>query len=334
MEVSRLELVTAPDAVPRRGAGNWTAIGKWDGMHLAHRSIIEWVVQQARTHGGQSVVIGFHPLPMALLRPADAPPFLQTTLERADVLHALGVDVHLLLPFDREMADRTAREFVEKVLMAHLAPREVAVGFNFTFGRGGTGTAQSLRDLCAPHGVAVKVAEPVRIGGETVSSTAVRYLLAAGEAAGAAELLGRPFSFSAAVVPGDRLGRSIGFPTANLELAQGRQLPALGVYAVRAAVLPPGVHAVLPGTGGIPRFGGMLNLGWRPTYGGDTLRCEAHLFGWNGDLYGQRLQVEFVSRLRAERAFAGSEQLARQLHRDAAASRQVLAAFDPALPLE
>lgn len=329
-----MELVTDPAAVPRRGAGNFVAIGKWDGMHRAHHSIIDRVVSAARAGGGQSVVMGFHPLPMALLRPADAPRYLQTTLERGDVLAALGVDVHLLMPFDRSLADRSAQSFVDEVLMAHLRPREVAVGFNFTFGRGGTGTATTLSELCGRWGVPVRVSEPVRVGGETVSSTAIRYLLAGGDVGGAAEMLGRPFSVTGTVVAGDRRGRTIGFPTANLELAPGRQLPATGVYAVRVAVLPDAVHALLPGQGEAPRFGGMLNLGWRPTFGGESLSCEVHLLGFSGDLYGRRLQVEFVTRLRPERPFPGPEALQAQLHSDREETQRVLTAFDPGLALD
>lgn len=326
-----MELVRSVEQVPRHPDGNRVAIGMWDGVHLGHQSILRALVESARAAGGQSVVMGFDPHPMALLRPEEAPRHLQTVEERADVLAALGLDVHLVIPFTREFADLTADQFVDRILIGDLCARQVMVGFNFTFGRGGRGTAATLVELCARHGVEVRVFEPVRLGGETVSSTAVRYLLAAGEVGRAGELLGRPFALSGEVVPGDRRGRRLGFPTANLNTAAGRQLPAPGVYAVRVTLLPSGRHAVLPEEGGVTRYGGMLNLGTRPTVGGSGLRVEVHLFGFQGDLYGRRLQVEFVRRLRAERAFPDLDALARQLHQDERDARAALAEFDPSL---
>lgn len=319
-----MQLVSAPSDVPPSPGGNWVAIGMWDGVHLGHQSILSALVGAAREGGGQSVVMGFHPHPMAVLRPDEAPRHLQTVEERADVLAAMGVRVHLVLPFTRELAGLEAREFVDRILLGELGARQVMVGFNFTFGRGGRGTAATLQELCGRRGVDVRIFEPVRVGGETVSSTAVRYLLAAGEVGRAAELLGRPFAVSGEVVPGDRRGRQIGFPTANLATSPGRQLPAPGVYAVRVTLLPPGRHAALPAEEGLARYGGMLNLGTRPTVGGTELRLEAHLFDFRGDLYGQRLQVEFLRRLRPERAFPDVDALARQLRQDEEASRAVL----------
>lgn len=325
-----MDLVYSPANVPARGAGNWVAIGKWDGLHLGHQAIVRALVEQARAAGGQSVVLGFHPLPMALLKPADAPKPVQTLEERTDALRALGVDVHLVIPFTRELAATSAEAFTNGVLLDALRARKVMVGFNHTFGRGGQGTAQTLQELCSRRGVPVQVFHPVREAGETISSTAVRYRLTAGEMAAAAEMLGRPFSLSGPVVPGDQRGRTIGYPTANLALDPGRHLPALGVYAVRVAVLPPGRHYLWPGTGA-RYYGGMLNLGLRPTFQGSDLRCEVHLHDFTGDLYGQRLQVEFAVRLRPERAFPGIDALVAQLRQDEQASRAALRQFDPGL---
>ncbi|MFO7173242.1 MAG: bifunctional riboflavin kinase/FAD synthetase [Bacillota bacterium] len=326
-------LVHATAAVPPSPGGNWVAIGHWDGVHRGHQAIIRNLVAGARAAGGQAVVMGFHPHAMAVLRPTEAPRQLQTVPERAETLAALGVDVHLVLPFTRELADTPPEEFVDEVLIRGLRARHVMVGFNFTFGRGGEGTAETLRELCRRHGVPVTVCPPLRVGGETVSSTLVRYLLAAGEVERAGELLGRPYSLSGTVVPGDRRGRLLGFPTANLALAEGRQLPGEGVYAVRVRVLPPDRHYLpppgWPGDGEGPVYGGMANIGRRPTFGGEEVRVEVHLLDFCGDLYGQRLQVEFIARLRPERAFSGPEALRAQLEADAAASRAILAEYLP-----
>ncbi len=333
-----MELVTNPRAVPRRGAGNLVAIGKWDGVHLAHQAIIEELVRDARRTGGQSVVMGFHPLPMAVLKPDAAPLMLQTLEERAEALAAMGVDVHLAIPFNPAFSAMRPEEFVREVLVRDLGARQVMVGFNFTFGRGGKGTAELLKQLCEVHGIPVRIFDPVRIYGENVSSTEVRFYVAAGQMERAARLLGRPFAMTGRVVHGDKRGRTIGFPTANILLAERRQLPANGVYVARVTVLGPAgstapddepsdakealVRSVTPRTG--PVYGAMLNLGVRPTVQGTDLRCEAHLFDFAGDLYGQELRVEFLHRLRGERAFAGLEALRAQLRADEAAAREWL----------
>lgn len=324
-----MELVASTREVPTREAGNLVAIGKWDGVHLAHQSVISALVADARRTGGQSVVMGFHPLPMAVLRPSEAPPILQTLEERAETMAAMGVDVHLAFPFDPGFANLAPEEFVRKVLVEELSARKVMVGFNFTFGRGGRGTAETLKQLCEARGVPVEVFEPVRIDGENVSSTEVRFYVAGGEMERAARLLGRPFAISGMVVGGDKRGRTIGYPTANLYLAERRQLPAAGVYAARVAILPVGGACsgtlpcrVLPRSG--PSYGGMLNLGMRPTFQGHDLRCEVHLFDFQGDLYGKEIRVEFLKRLRGEQTFSGLDALRTQLGADEAAARSYL----------
>jgi riboflavin kinase / FMN adenylyltransferase len=325
-----MDLVNSPAQIPNDGRRNLVAVGKWDGVHLAHQAIVDALVARARTVGGRSVVFGFHPLPMTVLSPETAPPVLQTLEERSEVLAALGVDLYLAMPFTLSFAATPPEEFVRTVLVGQLAALEVLVGFNFTFGRGGKATATDLSRLCAGHGIPVTVVEPVREIGESVSSSLIRFYVAAGEMQRTAGLLGRPFSMAGEVVAGDRRGRTIGYPTANLSLAESRQLPAPGVYVVRAAVLEGALRceslpcAVEPRSG--PVFGGMCNLGWRPTFAGKDLRCEVHLFDWAGDLYGRQLRVEFLHRLRGEEAFAGIDLLVQQLKRDEEAARRYLAA--------
>lgn len=324
-----MELVTSMHEVPARGSGNLVAIGKWDGVHLAHQEILRALVAEARRVGGQSVAVGFHPLPMAVLRPEVAPPPLQTLPERAEAMAELGVDVHLALPFDPAFAAMPPEEFVQDVLVGRLRALQVMVGFNFTFGRGGKGTAETLRQLCAAHGIPVRIFDPVRIAGENISSTEVRFYVAEGQMESAARLLGRPFAIRGEVIHGDKRGRQLGYPTANIRLDEGRLLPAHGVYVARvtllgqpeAGSLP---RTVTPRTG--PTYGAMLNLGRRPTFNGTELRCEAHLFDFSGDLYGQVLQVEFLHHLRPEKPFAGLEALKAQLAQDEANAREYLRA--------
>lgn len=322
-----MELVTSTREVPARGSGNLVAIGKWDGVHLAHQSILEALVDEAKRVGGQSVAVGFHPLPMAVLRPEAAPPMLQTLPERAEVMAQMGVDVHLAFPFDPAFAALTPEEFVREVLVGQLRAMQVMVGFNFTFGRGGKGTAEMLRQLCAPFKIPVRIFDPVRIAGENVSSTEVRFYVAEGKMEAAARLLGRPFSIRGMVIHGDKRGRQIGYPTANISLDEGRLLPVAGVYAARVSLLGQPEDAALPrsvASRSGPRYGAMLNLGRRPTFNGTELRCEAHLFDYAGDLYGQEVQVEFLNHLRSERAFPSLDALKAQLAADEQAAREVL----------
>jgi len=324
-----MDLCTSVADVPQRGTGNLVAIGKWDGVHQAHQAIIAALVTEAKRTGGQSVVMGFHPHPMAVLQPDEAPSMLQTLEERAEVLAGQGVDVHLALPFSQAFAAMTPEQFVGDVLVRDLGARFIVVGFNFTFGRGGRGTAETLRALCDAHGIPVRVVSPVRQDGENVSSSEVRFHVAEGHMERAAHLLGRPFSITGTVVPGDRRGRTMGFPTANLSLTPGRQLPALGVYACRVMLLegPAPCKGTLPCTvtpRNGPTYGAMLNLGWRPTFEGRDLRCEAHLFDFQGDLYGRELRVELLHRLRGEKTFAGLDALKAHLAEDEQAARAYL----------
>jgi len=322
-----MELVTQIAAVPETESGNLVAIGKWDGVHLAHQEILRALVDEARRVGGQSIALGFHPLPMAVLRPDVAPPMLQSLQERAEVMAQMGVDVHLALPFDPVFADLSPEAFVRDILVGQLRARQVMVGFNNTFGKGGKGTAETMRQLCAAHGVPVRVFDPVRASGENVSSTEVRYNVAEGRMEAAARLLGRPFGIRGRVGHGDKRGRTIGYPTANIQLESGRMLPVHGVYVARVTLLGEPMDDVLPRTvtprtG--PQYGAMLNLGRRPTVGGIDLRCEAHLFDFAGDLYGQEVQVDFLHYLRSERPFAGLEALMEQLRRDEEQARAYL----------
>lgn len=319
-----MQVVRDWTAVPRGPVGSWVAIGNFDGVHIGHQAIVRRMVAEARAAGGQTVVMTFDPRPVDLLRPEGAPPLLMSVAEKTSHFAALGVDVHLVVAFDRAFAGLAPEAFVQQVLLDALAARMVTVGFNFFFGTGARGDAALLQRLGDRHGFGVRIVQPVQADGRTVSSTAIRQALAAGQVAEAQNMLGRPYSLTAPVVHGDRIGRTLGYPTVNLDVDPRRQLPGRGVYAV--AVGPAGTDG---DRSHHQSWGGMANLGRRPTFGSGEVRLEVHLFDFAGDLYGRLLQVHFLARLRAERRFAGAADLIEQLKRDEAAARRLLAGVEP-----
>ena len=233
------------------------------------------------------------------------------------MLEALGVDLLFTLHFDLAFAQKTAEEFVADVLVAGLGAKAVVVGYDFVFGNKSRGTAELLTAEGGRHGFAVKIVAPVAgAGGVVYSSTQIREHLVAGRPREAAALLGRPWEIDGRVDVGDKLGRTIGFPTANIDLADYLR-PAPGVYAVRAGI---------EDGGKTDWHDGAANLGWRPTVGGKDLRLETHLFDFSGDLYGKHLRVALIERLRPEQRFAGLDALKAQIALDVAQARQILAA--------
>ncbi len=287
-------------------------LGNFDGVHLGHRAIIRRAVAEARAVDGQVVVLTFHPHPIAVVAPDKAPPLLQSLRDRLLQLRELGVDVTVVQRFTPEFAALDPEHFVGAFLGAHLELLQVVVGYNVTFGRGRSGTVDTLEALGARHGFAVDAVGPVTVGEAQVSSTALRRLLAAGDVRRAAALIGRPFALRGRVVHGEQRGRTLGFPTANLHQRPGLLVPADGVYAVRARV-DGEVHS------------GVLNIGVRPTFGTLRRTVEAFLLDYDGDLYGCWLTVELIERLRGERRFPGPEALRQAIAADVARAREVLA---------
>jgi riboflavin kinase/FMN adenylyltransferase len=292
-------------------------------VHRGHQAVIREALARARAAGRPGAVVTFEPHPRRFFRP-DQPPFLLTRLRtRLRVLAGLGVEIVHLLRFAAALAAVSAEDFVDDVLVRRLDLARAVVGYDFVFGHGRRGTPELLRARLAAAGRAATVVSPVaRPGpagvddeGSIYSSTGVRDALVAGDPAAAAALLGRRFEIEGRVARGDRRGRTIGFPTANLWLGELLR-PRLGVYAVRARIdaEPAPVD-------------GVANLGLRPTFGGDREpRLEVHLFGLDRDLYGRRLAVELAAFLRPERRFDGVAQLRAQIEADAAAARAALAA--------
>jgi riboflavin kinase / FMN adenylyltransferase len=287
-------------------------VGTFDGVHRGHQALVRDVVARAAAAGGPSVVVTFEPHPREVVT-GQPVPLLTTVGERADALAALGLDRLVVLPFTPALAATDGETFVRDLVCGRIGCGVFVAGHDHGFGRGRAGDAALLARLGDELGFTLAQAPAVVLDdGTVVSSSAVRAALEHGDVREAARLLGRTFAVSGRVGQGDRRGRTLGFPTANVAPDHPRKLlPAHGVYAVRVET---------PGG----RSGGVANVGRRPTVEGQDVRLEAHLFGFDGDLYGQAVRVEFVERLREERRFASLDALTAQIREDAANARRLL----------
>ncbi|WP_207460415.1 bifunctional riboflavin kinase/FAD synthetase [Azospirillum sp. SYSU D00513] len=302
--------------LPAEVRGAVVALGNFDGVHLGHRHVIATAQGIARDLGAPAGALTFEPHPRSVFRPADAPFRLTPFRIKTRQFEALGLDLAVVLHFDESFLQRSAESFVEEDLVRGLGVRHVVCGYDFLFGHGRRGNAELLKALGARHGFGVTEVGPARDeAGGVYSSTRVREALIAGDPREARRLLGRPWEIESRVEHGDKRGRTIGFPTANLELHDYLR-PAFGVYAVRAGLDQ--------GTGTV-WHGGVANIGNRPTVGGTVARLEAHLFDFDGDLYHQHLRVQLLDFIRPERKFASFDELKEQIARDAGAARAALA---------
>jgi riboflavin kinase / FMN adenylyltransferase len=286
-------------------------VGNFDGVHRGHQALVSAAVARARASGGPSVVLTFDPHPARVLRPSHAPAALTTLAQKEELLAGLGVDRLAILPFDEALARLSPEEFARSVLRDALDAGNVVVGESFRFGHRREGDARALADLGARLGFEVHAVPAVLEGGRPVSSSRVRSELGHGHVAAARALLGRPYFVDARVVRGDGRGRAIGVPTANVS-AENEILPAPGVYAG---------HCRLAAGDSWPA---VVNLGRRPTFGGGDLALEAHLLDFAGDLYGARVRLSFVERLRDEQRFSSKEELVARIREDVARARGLL----------
>lgn len=296
---------------PRCPHGSVVCIGAFDGLHLGHQALVRRTVDHARELGLPAVALSFEPLPREFFNPANPPPRLMLPRAKVEGLFELGVDQVGLLRFNRKLSGMTAQEFVHAVLVERLSAREVWVGPEFRFGKARAGDIALLHELGQAAGFAANEIEPVRIGGERISATRIRAALVDGDFAGAAELLGRPYSIGGRVVRGQQLGRALGFPTANLRF-HGKTPALSGIYATW-------VHGVAD-----EPWPSVSSLGTRPTVAGVEPLLEAHLFDFDGDIYGRRIRIEFVAKLRDELKFVDLAALTEQMERDAAHARELL----------
>lgn len=301
---------------PRCPHGSVVCIGAFDGLHLGHQALVRHTLARARSLGLPSVALSFEPLPREFFAPAAPPPRLLLPRAKAQGLLSMGVDQIGLLRFDGRLSSLTAEAFVERVLVQRLRASEVWVGPEFRFGKARAGDIGVLHALGESSGFAAGEIEPVLLDGERVSATRIREALRGGDFATAARFLGRPYAIGGHVVAGKQLGRTLGFPTANLRF--GGKVPALsGIYATW-------VH----GVGDRPRAS-VSSFGTRPTVDGVEPLLEAHLFDFDGDLYGRRIEVEFVAKLRDELKFSDLPALTAQMHRDAEQARGILKQHSP-----
>lgn len=302
-------------ALPRRLRNAVVAIGNFDGVHRGHAHIFREAKRLAADLGGEAVVLTFDPHPARLLAPAFAPPLITTLARKLELIAAEGIDVTVVEPFDLAFAAKTPDEFVRGVLVDGLGARHVVVGYDFTFGKKRSGNAALLAERGRELGFGLTVVPPVTVEGIVCSSTKVREFTLEGRVDGAALVLGRAPEVEGVVVHGDGRGRTIGVPTANVR-PEAELLPKNGVYAGWAERLEDGT-----------RWIAAINVGTNPTFvDGVNVRVEAHLLGCDEDLYGRKLRLGFVERLRAEERFTSRDALVAQIHKDVEQTRTLMSA--------
>lgn len=295
-----------------RQSGCVLTIGAFDGVHRGHQEMLRVLREQASRHRLPGVVLSFEPTPREFLVRGAPPARLTRFRERFEAFQRYGTDRFVCLRFDDRIRQTEPDAFVIDILVRALDVRHVVVGHDFRFARNLAGNVETLRALGAQFGFGVSEVPPFEVDGERVSSSSIRKMLEAGDVTRAARFLGRPYGITGKVVHGSKLGRKLGFPTANLRLHR-RVTPLAGVFAVR--VSGQGLHAAP----------GVASLGTRPVVNGKELLLEAHIFDFSGDLYGRYLTVEFIARLRAELWFPNMDDLVVQMHKDAAQAREILA---------
>ncbi|GBF32679.1 FMN adenylyltransferase [Desulfocucumis palustris] len=285
-------------------------LGNFDGLHLGHQHLISELVNKAGKEGGVPGVFTFYPHPMKVLNPEGAPPMLLNQQAKQKMIAGMGVEVLLLVPFTPEFASLDPDLFIAEVLCRELKTCSVCIGYNYTFGRGGKGNPETLIKAGRDYGFEVNVIPPVTIEGTPVSSTLIRGLLADGEVVEARKYLGYCPFLDGEVVPGEMRGRTLGFPTANIDLENDILVPANGVYAVKVRVDG-------------DNYLGVANIGVKPTFHGEGLRrnLEVHLLDFYGDLYGKKIKVYFTGRLREEKRFSSPGELVEQIRIDISKAR-------------
>ena len=299
-------------------AGAVVAIGNFDGVHRGHKAVIAAAQQRAAALGRPAAALTFEPHPRSFFHPGEPLFRLTDATTKLRLLAATGLDGAIVLTFDEALANLSAEDFVKRILVERFAVAGAAIGFNFHFGASRAGSPDFLVAEGKRHGFAVDIVPPLRDGGRPVSSQPIREALAAGRLDAAAELLGYPWFLSGTVIHGDKRGRELGFPTANLKPDPSCGLRH-GIYAVRAAV-------------GGRRYDGVASFGRRPMFDAGTVLLEIFLFDFSGDLYGADMDVAFIGFLRDEAKFASAEELIRQMQEDARLAREVLGRAPDAFP--
>jgi len=308
-----VELIRDLDSIDPRFRGGVLSVGVFDGVHLGHQKVLGRAAERARAAGAPAVVFTFHPHPLAMLRPQDAPPLIQTFGQKLELMRALGVAAVVWPRDGRAVLAMSPETFFDRVVRGALGARAVVEGADFRFGAGASGDRERLAALAGSRGIEAEFVADAVADGERVSSTRIRRLIAAGSVAEAARCLGRPYRFQGTVVEGRHLGARLGYPTVNI-YAPRFLVPAEGVYAGRAVV----GGAALPAA---------VSVGRAPTFPGDRpLAVEAFILGFDGELYGEQVGVDFVEYLRPQEAFADADALRARMAEDCRRVRETLAA--------
>jgi riboflavin kinase/FMN adenylyltransferase len=307
-----MRILRGLDSFPAEARPAVVALGTFDGIHLGHQQILRLAVERGRALGLGSVACTFDPHPSVVLDPDRAPAAIATLEENLSHIASLRLDVALVIAFTLAFSRLQAEEFVDQVLVGTIGAREVVVGFNHTFGRGARGTAMLLKELGDRHGFVVHVLPPLQVKGQIVSSSAIREALREGDVGRARDFLGRAYTITGTVLRGAGRGRTLGFPTANLQ-PNRPLLIAPGVYAARARSAAGPADAI-------------VNIGYRPTFGENEYWIEAYLLDFAGDLYDTQLTLDLVERIRPEMKFPGVDALVRQVKADIETARHILAA--------
>ena len=305
-----MDISTSCGELPDKFTSSVVTLGNFDGVHLGHRALFRSLVKTARQLNCPSIVYTFNPHPLKFLVPEKAPLLLNTPAEKRRLIAASHIDYLIETPFTTDFAKMSPEIFVTDILLEKLRIKALVIGYDYAFGKGRRGNSDFLQACGEKYGFHVEVLQPVGDDGLPYSSTLIRQMVAAGDVSGVVRLLGRQYNLEGVVVPGDQRGRTLGFPTANLE-TEKEQLPAPGVYAVKVR------H-------NLQEYGGVVNIGRRPTFNVEGSTIEVYLLDFTGELYGQKLRIYFVDRLRDERKFASVEALVATIEMDVVRARQIL----------
>ena len=310
-EGQRMKVIRSLDKIPGEFRDAFVTIGNFDGVHLGHVPILKKLIEEAHRKGGRAVVITFDPHPKKILRPDIRPFYLLTSVEeKIKLFEDIGIDGLILIPFDLNFSKMTAESFVCDILWDKLHIRKIFVGHDYSFGKSKTGNKIFLAEFGKKLGFEVDIIDAVKLDQETISSTRLRHLILEGDVKTAARLLGRPYNISGIVVPGKKRGSILGIPTANIK-PDKELIPAQGVYAVI-------VHLEEE------CYKGVLNIGFNPTFSDNDLSVEVFLFDFSGDIYGKKVDVLFIERIRDEVKFENPEQLVKQIRKDIDEARTIL----------
>lgn len=308
-----MEIVREVENLPVYDKPVYLALGNFDGVHVGHQKLIGDMIKKAHREGGLAAAFIFDPHPSKIINPLKAPKLLISSRKKAEFLSSMGLDLLIYNSFTEEISKWQPQEFVEKVIVNRIKAREVFVGFNYSFGYRGAGNPDLLKDLGDLYGFKVNIIPPVEVEGEIASSSLVRELLARGDVKKARKILGYYPFIEGKVVEGEKRGRKIGFPTANLEVDEDIMIPGKGVYAAIADIDG-------------QKYKCMVNIGSKPTFHEHfPVSIEAHILDFSGFIYGQLLNISFLEKLRDEKKFKGMEELIEQLKLDREQASKIVA---------